>query len=109
MAKFQRWAFSPVRLPKTAWKLAKLQSASERPLKIGRRFSAGYRYSNTKKIPSRRARVKAAYASPARTASPAAHFDRSERYAYFGDRTLDGTREIQYWHRSWHHQLRDGL
>ena len=27
-------------------------------------------------------------ASPARTALPAAHFDRNERYAYFGDRTL---------------------
>src|SRR6516162_5456158 len=27
-------------------------------------------------------------ASPARTALPAAYFDRNERYAYFGDRTL---------------------
>jgi hypothetical protein len=27
-------------------------------------------------------------AGPARTALPAAHFDRNERYAYFGDRTL---------------------
>jgi len=27
-------------------------------------------------------------ASPARTALPAAHFDRNERFAYFGDRTL---------------------
>ena len=30
-------------------------------------------------------------ASPARTALPAAHFDRNERYAYFGDRTLEGS------------------
>jgi hypothetical protein len=29
-------------------------------------------------------------ASPAPTALPAAHFDRNERYAYFGDRTLEG-------------------
>jgi hypothetical protein len=29
-------------------------------------------------------------ASPARTALPAAHFDRNERYDYFGDRTLGG-------------------
>ena len=29
-----------------------------------------------------------ATASPARTALPAAHFERNERYAYFGDRTL---------------------
>src|SRR6516164_108267 len=28
-------------------------------------------------------------ASPARTALPAAHFDRNERYAYFGNRTLE--------------------
>jgi hypothetical protein len=28
-------------------------------------------------------------ASPARTALPAAHFDRNERHAYFGDRTLN--------------------
>jgi hypothetical protein len=27
-------------------------------------------------------------ASPARTALPAAHFDRNETHAYFGDRTL---------------------
>jgi hypothetical protein len=27
-------------------------------------------------------------ASPARTALPAAHFDRNETYAYFGDRTV---------------------
>jgi hypothetical protein len=27
-------------------------------------------------------------ASPARTALPAAHFDRNERFAYFGDRAL---------------------
>jgi len=28
-------------------------------------------------------------ASPVRTALPAAHFDRNERYAYFGNRTLE--------------------
>src|SRR5262245_13565629 len=31
-------------------------------------------------------------ASPAPTALPAAHFDRNERYAYYGDRTLAPTR-----------------
>jgi hypothetical protein len=33
-------------------------------------------------------------ASPARTALPAAHFDRKERYAYFGDRTLTSLQNI---------------
>jgi hypothetical protein len=33
-------------------------------------------------------------ARPARTALPAAHFDRNETYAYFGDRTLHLVEEI---------------
>jgi len=32
--------------------------------------------------------MRALTASPVRTALPAAHFDRNESYAYFGDRTL---------------------
>jgi len=49
-------------------------------------------------------------ASPARTALPAAHFDRNERHAYFGDRTLEeGNGRMEEWKEEGPNQSFDDL
>src|SRR6516164_147441 len=69
----------PIRKERATRKNSQLAAAQRVVMKMGRRLRA------------RRLRInldmRPLTASPARTALPAAHFDRNERYAYFGDRT----------------------
>jgi hypothetical protein len=61
-------------------KNSRLATAQRVAMKIGRRLRCSSVTYPFRYAPST--------ASPARTALPAAHFDRNETYAHFGDRTL---------------------
>src|ERR1700740_3182936 len=69
-----------IRKERATRKNSQLNTAQRVAMKMGRRLRCSSVTYPLRYAPST--------ASPARTALPAAHFDRNETYAYFGDRTL---------------------
>src|ERR1700740_1874166 len=72
-----------IRKERATRKNSQLNTAQRVAMKMGRRLRCSSVTYPLRYAPST--------ASPARTALPAAHFDRNETYAYFGDRTLAWT------------------
>src|ERR1700740_855668 len=78
--RLRRAYLESIRKERATRKNSQLATAQRVAMKMGRRLRCSSVTYPFRYAPST--------ASPARTALPAAHFDRNETYAYFGDRTL---------------------